>query len=245
MADPFKKLYNDIGDRKSKPGDLLPYTGGNGRVDRAVELIRSGDFPKMGALLDVGGAIGDLGYALRDLFSERWVFDIYEGHRSAANHKGNKFITCNIDQDGFMGMADESIDLIVALDFIEHILNPERFASECLRVLKPGGAVLINTPNIQFWRHLESLVVHGRFPHTSGDREVYHGGHVAFYGIHDMLSLFPAPKWNARVHHIEGLLADPSPPIWRHLLNSSLSAPEAASRQLDYADLIFSCRKPS
>lgn len=241
MTDPFKRLYEDIGSRKAKPADFLPYQGGNGRVDRAAALIRFDKcFPSSGVLVDVGGAIGDLGASLSDLFSVRWVLDIYEGHKSPANHKGNRFVTCNVDRDGLMGIEDETADLITALDLIEHIIDPVRFAACCLRALKPGGCVLINTPNIQFWRHMQSLVVDGVFPHTSGDREVYHGGHVAFYGLHDLMQIFGSP-WEDRLQHITGLDPDPSPPIWRQLVRA---APKAVSPALDYADLIFSCRKP-
>jgi hypothetical protein len=94
----------------------------------------------------------------------------------------------------------------------------------------------VNTPNIQFWRHLESLVVHGVFPHTSGDREVYHGGHVAFYNLHDMAVLFGNGFVDLKMH-VEGLAVDPPPPIWRNI--STVPA-----MQMSVSDLVFSARKP-
>ena len=233
MADPFKTLYDDISTRKSKPRDSEPYSGGNGRVDRAVELILNEDFPRDGALLDVGGATGNLGYALRSHFTERYVLDIAEVCRAPAHAKGNEFVLANVDVEG-LPFRDASIDLVVALDFIEHIIDPEKFARECHRVLRPGGKVLINTPNIQFWKHLQSLVVHGVFPHTSGDTEVYHGGHVAFYNLRDMQEIFRS--FDEQRVHTRGLTPEPPPPIW-----ASLS--EVGTLQLSFADLIFSCRK--
>lgn len=243
MADPFKKLYDDISSRKAKPRDFEPYTGGNGRVDRAVDLILNEDFPRSGTLLDVGGAIGNLGYALREHFSKRITIDISDHCRDAAEAKGNRFICANVDTHGLHNIDDGEVDLVVALDFIEHILDPGKFASECLRVLKPGGMVLINTPNIQFWRHLQSLVAEGVFPHTSGDPDVYHGGHVAFYNINDMHHIFH--KFEGWKMHTRGLTADLPPPIWLNMMHGAYKGPTSPSMQLSYADLIFSCRKPT
>ncbi len=56
--------------------------------------------------------------------------------------------------DGFfVGKAEEiphetaSVDLVVSFETIEHIASPERFVAEIDRVLKPGGEVIISTPN--------------------------------------------------------------------------------------------------
>ncbi len=239
-TDAFTSLYDSIATRKREAKETGPYNGGNGRIDRAVDLIRTMDFPRSGAVLDVGGATGNFGYAVRDLFELRFTMDIASDCQLPAEAKGNIFILGNVDEDG-LPFPDESstgpmIDLIVALDFIEHILDPGKFARECFRVLKPGGMVLINTPNIQFWRHLHSLVVEGVFPHTSGDQEVYHGGHVAFFNLQDMQNIFGAVGFKHHSMYTNGLKADPPPPIW-----TSIS--KVSNNQLSYADLVYSCRK--
>lgn len=236
MSDPFAKLYASIADRKGEANNDGPYKGGNGRIDRAVDLILNEDFPRAGILLDVGGATGNLGYALREYFDGgRITLDISDACRIPAQEKGNRFICANVDSLGLVGIDDGAVDLIVALDFIEHILDPQKFAAECWRVLRFGGKVLINTPNIQFWKHLHSLVVEGNFPHTSGDQEVYHGGHVAFYNLQDMKRIFSS--FTDHTMHTRGLTPEPPPPIWAQLS-------KVGNLQLSYPDLIFSCRKP-
>ena len=42
---------------------------------------------------------------------------------------------------------DESFDVVAASDVIEHVEDPLRFASECARVLRPGGLLFLATPN--------------------------------------------------------------------------------------------------
>jgi ubiquinone/menaquinone biosynthesis C-methylase UbiE len=240
MSDAAKDLYDRIALRKDEANSPHSYGGGNGRIDRAVDLIINEHLPRSGVLIDVGGATGNLGYALRDHFrDERIVIDIAEDCREAAEAKGNEFIRSNVDVNGLL-VADECADLIVALDFIEHILDPERFARECFRVLKPGGAVLINTPNIQFWGHLALLVIDGMFPHTSGDQEVYHGGHTAFFNLYDLKKIFGTARFREMMMHTRGLKAEPPTPIW-----TNLARYESANMQLSYRDLIFSARKPA
>jgi SAM-dependent methyltransferase len=42
---------------------------------------------------------------------------------------------------------DATFDAVVSLQVIEHLQRPLEFVSECARVLKPGGALVLATPN--------------------------------------------------------------------------------------------------
>lgn len=44
-------------------------------------------------------------------------------------------------------LPDESVDVVVNLQVIEHLWDQSQFVGECRRVLRPGGALLISTPN--------------------------------------------------------------------------------------------------
>jgi SAM-dependent methyltransferase len=44
-------------------------------------------------------------------------------------------------------LADESVDVVVNLQVIEHLWDQGQFVGECFRVLRPGGVLLISTPN--------------------------------------------------------------------------------------------------
>lgn len=43
--------------------------------------------------------------------------------------------------------ADGAFDVVASLQTIEHLWNQEAFVAECLRVLRPGGTLVISTPN--------------------------------------------------------------------------------------------------
>ncbi|MGV0834964.1 class I SAM-dependent methyltransferase [Mycolicibacterium thermoresistibile] len=44
-------------------------------------------------------------------------------------------------------LADASVDVVVNLQVIEHLWDQGQFITECRRVLRPGGQLLISTPN--------------------------------------------------------------------------------------------------
>jgi SAM-dependent methyltransferase len=47
-------------------------------------------------------------------------------------------------------LADNSFDLVVAVEVLEHVAADHRFVQQVARVLKPGGAFLMTTPNGDF-----------------------------------------------------------------------------------------------
>jgi ubiquinone/menaquinone biosynthesis C-methylase UbiE len=62
-------------------------------------------------------------------------------------YKDVKFIHDNIPP--LNKVADNSYDVIISFQVIEHIKNDKLFLEEIKRVLKPGGKALLTTPNIK------------------------------------------------------------------------------------------------
>jgi SAM-dependent methyltransferase len=62
------------------------------------------------------------------------------------------------DMSERLPFADEMFDAVVCIDGIEHIARPFDFIRECARVLRPGGSLIISTPNLMSlrsrWRFL-------------------------------------------------------------------------------------------
>ena len=44
-------------------------------------------------------------------------------------------------------LPDHSVDVVVNFQVIEHLWDQPQFVSECFRVLRPGGRLLVSTPN--------------------------------------------------------------------------------------------------
>jgi SAM-dependent methyltransferase len=46
-----------------------------------------------------------------------------------------------------LDLKDESVDVLTSIDVVEHLPDPRKAFSEFMRVLRPGGRILVITPN--------------------------------------------------------------------------------------------------
>lgn len=62
-----------------------------------------------------------------------------------ADIEGQQDLDFTIKTDGSIDAADNSFDLILSTQVLEHLIRPESYLHECHRLLKPGGALLLST----------------------------------------------------------------------------------------------------
>lgn len=96
-----------------------------------------------GCIADVGCGQGDLYSYVRPRFSRYIGIDAvrYEGFPDEA-----EFWLLDLDS-GRSTLADGSADVVAAVEVIEHLENPREFVRELVRVVKPGGWIIVTTPN--------------------------------------------------------------------------------------------------
>lgn len=75
----------------------------------------------------------------------------------------------NIEMDG-LPFADQEFDTAEMVDVIEHIVDPIGALKEIHRVLKPGGRLILLTPNVAKWTRRIKLLF-GYFPSTASRQE--------------------------------------------------------------------------
>jgi predicted SAM-dependent methyltransferase len=56
-------------------------------------------------------------------------------------------------------LSESSVDAILASDVLEHLVEPSVFVKELYRVLRPGGYVVLDTPNLASWHNVFALLV--------------------------------------------------------------------------------------
>ncbi len=66
---------------------------------------------------------------------------------------------------GHCPLPDNSYDLIVAGEIVEHLFDTDGFARELYRILKPGGTLIISTPNLASWYNRLRLL-RGKVPRS-------------------------------------------------------------------------------
>lgn len=67
------------------------------------------------------------------------------------------------DLNGPVVYQDGGFDVVVAAEVIEHLENPRFTMREIFRLLRPGGTVIISTPNNESLRSIMALMVRGHF----------------------------------------------------------------------------------
>jgi len=113
-----------------------------------------------GTLIDVGCGTGQLFPMVRSSCTRYIGVDVvrYEGFPAEA-----EFISANLDSRPVTELPDESADVVVCIETIEHLENPRALIRELARLARPGALLLVTTPNQLSWLSLMTLVVKGEF----------------------------------------------------------------------------------
>lgn len=125
-------------DPPANAGDYLRILAGHARLD--------------GPVLDIGC---NRGWACQ-LFSNYTGLDTnLHAIEQARDHwdqigKRAKFIHMPDPRAG-LPFDSETFELVFAKDVLEHVTEPVRFLQDAVRVLRPGGAIFLCTPDAQRW----------------------------------------------------------------------------------------------
>ncbi len=101
-------------------------------------------------LLEVGCGNGKMLKRMQELGWEVQGIDIGPEAVVMAKDKGLKVIRGELSNQHF---PDDHFDAVVMSHVIEHVLNPIDLMRECHRILKPGGKLVLITPNSKGWGH--------------------------------------------------------------------------------------------
>jgi SAM-dependent methyltransferase len=162
-VNPLREFYDD---------PEVPASSGPDRAYRQAEMLaevlRSVAAPAR--VIDVG--CGD-GFATEVAASRNGAhhfagLDWSAGSLAQARRRGLAVLRAGVDAPG-LPIASGSVDVVIMSELIEHLVDTDFAVEEVYRVLRPGGSLLLSTPNLAAWynRALLALGVQPVFSEVS------------------------------------------------------------------------------
>ena len=118
---------------------IFPFSG-SGRLRRLLQL---GEAERV---LDLGGGTGQVAQTLRDFVDEIVVLDESVGMLHQVRLKGLPAVRAEAERLPFVNGA---FTRILMVDTFHHLRDQRQVAAELLRVLAPGGRLVIEEPNVE------------------------------------------------------------------------------------------------
>lgn len=100
-------------------------------------------------VVELGGGTGELSRRIRERGADVTFVDLSPANVARARSEGFEALQLDLNR-GLPEFDDESFDGVVMLEIIEHVVAAEQLLAEINRVLRPGGFLILSTPNFVF-----------------------------------------------------------------------------------------------
>lgn len=143
----YDKLYSlgDLGYHPDKTKDNLSLEE-LARKDPSLAAVAENLPPPGSDILDVGCGYGYLTNALRKMGMRVQGVDVASEPIAYAKKLYGDFFEQKEATD-----LSGSYDMIIGIELIEHLTDPLGFVKKCAELLKPGGKIILTTPNKDFY----------------------------------------------------------------------------------------------
>lgn len=154
------------------------------REEAASELLTGGE-----SLLDIGCGTGELITRVANRFGRIVAADVAPAVvHETANRCGPIASWVVLDASRPLPFADESFSTVVSLSTLQYIFDPESLLCEAHRVLRPGGELVVETPNMAYLPQRMRLLA-GRPIRTSFWKHGIDGGNLHYFTVDTLRAL--------------------------------------------------------
>jgi 2-polyprenyl-6-hydroxyphenyl methylase/3-demethylubiquinone-9 3-methyltransferase len=112
-------------------------------------------------MVDVGCGAGVLAPHVAHLGHRHVGLDLVDASLHQAREHGVTPVGGDAEHLPF---SDASVDVVVAGEILEHVRHPDLVVAECIRVLKPGGTLVLDTIADTWWGRFSAVTVGERMP---------------------------------------------------------------------------------
>lgn len=160
----YSQLYNRFHKREAPLDANSPYVKKSRKLagPRVECLSQFLDPRQSSAVFEIGAGVGQFQVAARERTSWR-TSGLEPGNEQSALCRQ---LGLDVTQAFFktMPIDDESLDAVVSFHVLEHVDSPAQFIRHVNRILRPGGLVHLEVPNLARWGE-DGLDRFFQFPH--------------------------------------------------------------------------------
>jgi ubiquinone/menaquinone biosynthesis C-methylase UbiE len=127
------------------------------QIDHLSQLRDSSWTPKV---IDIGAGLGDGLLLFRQQWPDAQCFTVDLALASAIGAQRRGLLPVLASAEGCaLPFRDQSVDVIVMNEIIEHLVDTDSILDEVKRILVPGGVLLMSTPNLAAWFNRLALLM--------------------------------------------------------------------------------------
>ena len=131
-------------------------------------------------VLEIGCGVGNTLVWLKNLKQCTWIggVEISPEAVEIARERLDAVYPVNIEQND-LPIQESTLDLILCLDVLEHMIDPWKVVRRLHKLLKPGGALIVSIPNIRNQKVLFPLLFKGKWDYA--DAGILDKTHLRFF----------------------------------------------------------------
>jgi ubiquinone/menaquinone biosynthesis C-methylase UbiE len=171
------------------------YSGTNNFSSYERNLVLKSFFRPNEVFLDLASGDSIVGrYVLKEYSCKTYALDISQEAVSYAKSQGVRGVVGGVEDK--LPFKSNFFDTVFWGDNIEHIWHPKFVCCEINRVLKPGGRLILSTPNMGYWRYRVKYFLTGVLPRSEGQvREPWEWEHIRFFNKRTIGTLLNKTKF--------------------------------------------------
>lgn len=139
---------------------------------------------KPSRVLDIGCGKGGVAATLQHHFGALSITGFDKYRDDAFDYSRVFDVFHNVDlMEEWPAIDYTSFDLVLLLDVLEHLTEPEAILRRLSKLVSPQARVIISLPNFHFYSNLYEIIRSGRFQYK--DSGILDRTHVRFFGFED------------------------------------------------------------